>query len=252
MLLVHSVVPDYQLANAACGLHERLGLPVACLSLITEATSYTSLAQLALAEALIVAGRARRVLAVQSFLGSRIVSAEDPSSLLLGDGATAMVIGRVSGERGVLATTHYTEGRSVDGLVMSVPGGRWYDPGTPQVHVANPPRLFEAQLRIADTCATAALEALAKAEVALDEVDAVAVYQGTPWLQRVVYEQLGITRLRPYETFGRLGYLGSATLPVALWAAQRDGELGDDDLVVIIGGGTGMTYGAAVLRWGAS
>ena len=252
MLLLHSVVPDYQLANAACALHERLGLPVACLSVQTEATSYTSFAQLAFGEAAIVTGRARHVLAVQSCIGSRIVERDDPSSLLLGDGATAIVLGAVSAHRGILAATHYTEGRSVDGLIMSVPGGRWYDPGTPRAHVANPRALYEAQLRIADTCETAVRDALVRAGHALDEVDYLAVYQGTPWLQRVVYEQLGITRVPPTDVFQRYGYLASAMLPVALWTAEEDGELAQDDLVVLVGGGTGMTYGAVVVRWGST
>jgi 3-oxoacyl-[acyl-carrier-protein] synthase III len=40
-------------------------------------------------------------------------------------------------------------------------------------------------------------------------------------------------------------------IPAALFEAQQEGELADGDLVVLSGGGTGMTYGAAVLRWGA-
>lgn len=250
VLLVHSVVPDYQLANSACGLHARLGCRGECLTLSTEATAYTSLAQLAIAEAMVVAGRARRVLCVQSCLGSRIVEMTDPSSLLLGDGATAFLVGAVAGDRGVLSTSHFTDGASVDGLVMSVPGGRWYDPGTPRVHVANPKHLAAAQLQIADTCARAVDEALATANVSRDEIAALIVYQGTPWLQRVVYEQLGITRLTPYDIFARYGYLSSAMLPAAIWEAEQAGQIADDDLVVLVGGGTGMTYGAAVLRWG--
>jgi 3-oxoacyl-[acyl-carrier-protein] synthase-3 len=248
LVLVHSAVPDHQLANTATTLHHRLGLARACLSVMIEATAYSSLAQLGLAEAAIVAGRARNVLAIQSFIGSRMIAPTDPSSLLLGDGATAFVVGPVS--RGILALTHYTEGGSADGLIMTVPGGRWYDPGTPRAHIANPGPLFDAQLLIADTCERAIRDALDRAGHALDDVDAVFAYQGTPWLPQVVYDQLALARAPVGEVFAHLGYLSSAALPAALWAAERDGDLVDDDLVVLVGGGTGMTYGAAVVRWG--
>jgi 3-oxoacyl-[acyl-carrier-protein] synthase-3 len=250
LLVVHSAVPDHQLANTATTIHQRLGLPAGCLSVMIEATGYSSLAQLGLAEAAIVAGRARNALAIQSFVGSRMVARDDPSSLLVGDGATAFVLGPVS--RGILAIAHYTQGGSADGLVMTVPGGRWYDPGTPRAHIANPRRLLEAQLLIADTCERAARDALQRAGYTLDDVDVLLVYPGTPWMQRVVYDQLGMTRAPAGELFQRLGYLSSAALPAALWTAERDGALADGDLVVLVGGGTGMTYGAAVLRWGAT
>jgi hypothetical protein len=35
-----------------------------------------------------------------------------------------------------------------------------------------------------------------------------------------------------------------------LATGEADGLLGDGDLVTLFGGGTGITYGAAVLRWG--
>src|SRR5262249_17945854 len=56
LLLTHAVVPDDQMANPACPLHARLELSPACLALHVEATAYSSLAQLAIAEAMVSAG----------------------------------------------------------------------------------------------------------------------------------------------------------------------------------------------------
>ncbi len=251
LVLTHSVVMDHQLTNPACPLHERLGLSPACLAMHTEATAYTSLGQLALAEAAVVAGRARCALLVQSCTGTRIVERDDPSSVLLGDGATAMVVGPVPAGRGVLSSVHYTEGRYPAGLIMSVRGGRWYDEGVPRVHVGDPGQLHASQLRIADSCAEAVLGALQRSGHALADVDFLCVFQGTPWLQRVVYEHLGVRHLQPLEIFSRFGYLSSAMIPAALFVAEREGRLAGGDLAVVVGGGTGMTYGATVLRWGA-
>jgi 3-oxoacyl-[acyl-carrier-protein] synthase-3 len=252
LLLTHTVVPDYLLANPACPLHEALGLSQTCLSLETEATAYTSFAQLALAEAAIAAGRARYALLVQSCGASRLIEPDDPSSVVVGDGATAIVLGPVSAGRGVLSAVHYTEGRYPKSLIMSVRDGRWYDGGHVRMHIGDPRQLFEAQLRIADTCADSVVAALAKAGHGLDDVDFLCVYQGTAWIQRIVYEQLGIRHLMPADIFQRYGYLSSAMIPAALYDAEQSGKLAADDLVVLVGGGTGMTYGATVLRWGTT
>jgi 3-oxoacyl-[acyl-carrier-protein] synthase-3 len=251
LLLLHAVVPDHQLANPACELHARLGLAPQCLALHVEATGYTSLAQLGLAEAAIVANRSRFALCVQSCAATRLVERDDPSSPLVGDAATAFVIGPVAANRGVLATAHFTEGNYPDSLIMSVPGARWYDPGQVRVHVGNPAQLFAAHLRTAVTCAEAVNVALERANYQLDDIDALCVVQGTAWLQRVVYDELAV-RLQPMDTFSRFAYLSSAAIPAALFEAVRAGEIVDDDLVVVVSGGTGMTYGAAVMRWGRS
>ena len=250
LVLTHAVVQDHQLMNPACPLHERLGLSPACLALHTEATAYTSLAQLALAEAAIAAGRARYALLVQSSAATRLIDRDDPSSVLLGDGATAVILGPVRARRGFLSATHYTEGRYPLSLIMSVPGGRWYDAGSARIHIGDPQQLKEAHIRIADTVAESVLAALAKSGHTLAEVDFLCVFQGTPWLQKVVYEHLGVQHLKPFDIFERFGYLSSAMIPAALFVARQEGQLADDQLVVITGGGTGMTYGATVLRWG--
>ena len=250
LLLVHEVVSDHQLANPACPLHERLGLTPTCLAMHVEATAYSSLAQLALAEGMIAANRARHALLVQASVATRLIDTTDPSSVLLGDGATAVVLGPVRPGRGFLSSAHFTEGRYPLSLVMSVPGGRWYDEGRPRVHIADPEQLLEAHLRIADTCADAVLAALAKAGHTLADVDYLCVFEGTPWIQRVVSEHLGRPHDARTDIFPRFGYLSSAMIPAALFCARQEGRIADDKLVVITGGGTGMTYGATVLRWG--
>lgn len=250
LLLTHAVVPDYQMMNPACPLHAQLGLSPACLAVHVEATAYSSLAQLALAEAMIRAGSARNALLVQSSVATRLVEPTDQSSVLMGDGATAIVVGRVAAPCGVLASVHHTDGRYPRSLIMSVRDGRWFDRGDVRVHVADPSQLRDAHLQIADTCASSATAALAKAGYSIRDVAFLCVFQGTPWLQRVVYEHMGVEHVTPFSIFERFAYMSSVTIPATLFLAEQEGRLGAGDLVVITGGGTGMTYGATVLRWG--
>lgn len=252
LLLCHSIVQDHQLMNPACPLHERLGLNPECLALHTEATAYTSLAQIALGEASIAAGRSRCALLVQSTIATRLVDQTDPSSVLVGDGATAMILAPVETGRGILGAVHYTEGRYPTGLVMSVPGGKWYDDGAARIHIGDRQQLFASEVRIADICAEAVTAVLALIGYKLLDIDFLCVLHGTPWLQRVVYEELGVSHIQPFDVFSQHGYMSSAMIPAALYKAAQAGKIADNALVVMVGGGTGMTYGATAVRWTAA
>jgi len=250
LVLMFTVVPDVLLSNPAAILHHRLGLSPTCLALQTEAAAYSFLAQLALAEAMVAAGRARVALLVQASIATRFVAPDDPGSPLFGDGATAVIVGPVSRDRGIEATAHFTDGRYPDGLVMSVPGGCWFDQGRPLIHNKNPAQMREVFLSTADVCKDGIDAVLAKTAHTIDDVDFLCVFQGTPWLREVVHDYIGATGCRSVELFSQFGYMAAAMIPANLYLAEQQGVLRDDDLVVLTGGGTGVTYGATLLRWG--
>jgi len=249
VLLTHSATPEYLLSNTACVLHHRLGLPPACFTMQAEASAYSFMMQLTLAEQMIATGRARHALLVQSCANSRLLDREDPTSPVLGDGAAAVVVGVTPGA-GLLATVHRTDGSHPRALVATVPGGRWYDPGHVVLHSADPRAARQIFLETADRANEVVSAALAEAGHAPADVDFFAVHQGTPWLRRVTQETIGLVRARSVDTFSTTGYLFGASIPLVLETAQTRGLLARGDLVVMHGGGVGSTYGAIVLRWG--
>ncbi len=250
LLLTHRMPTEVQLTNPACELHERLGLPRKCFSLQTEGAQHSFLLQLSIAQAMILAGQAQTALLVQSSGVSRLLDYDDALSLAFGDGATAVVVGRVGGDRGILASTHYTEGASPHTLVASVPGKPWYAEGRSILHLADMPGVANMLLRTVDVSKTSIEDALQLASLRADQVDVFAMHQGMPWLRKLVQAQTGLSHARPIDTFSKTGHLFGAFVPSTLVAAERDGLLGDGDIVVIAGGGNGMTYGASVIRWG--
>lgn len=248
LLLTHTAVPEYLLSNSACGLHRELGLRPDCLAIQVEASGYSFLAQLSLAEQLVRGGRVRAALLVQSSAGSRLIDRDDPDSVLHGDGAAAVVVGRVT-TGGVLSTVHRTDGTYPRALVASVPGGRWYDEGRAVLHRADPHATARIFLETADRALDVVPAALAGAGAGPGDVDFFAVHQGTPWLRAVTQETIGLTRARSVDTFASTGYLFGASIPLVLETAQERGLVEPGSLVVMYGGGVGSTYGATVLRW---
>lgn len=250
-LILSSVLPtDFQGTNSACELHERLGLPRECLSLHVDGAQHAFLLQLSLAESMIAAGRARRALLVQASAISRLVDANSPMSPRFGDGATAAVVGPVAANRGILSSVHRTDGRLPNTLVASVPGKRWYDDGRVQLHLRDPVGMRDILLRTLDVSKEGIEAALVRAGLDPRDVDLFVLHQGTPWLTGLVQRHAGLTRARTIATVQDTAHLFAAFVPATLVAARDSGLLVEDDVLVVAGGGNGMTYGATVLRWG--
>jgi 3-oxoacyl-[acyl-carrier-protein] synthase-3 len=250
LLLTYRVAPDYLLSNPACEIHARLGLQPACFSMHTDVSSYAFLMQLTMAEAMICAGRARCALLIQSCAASRLLDMTDEIAPYFGDAATAAVVGRVSAPHGIEAAVHFTDGRFLRTLCAGVPGARWYDEGRAKLHLGDARQMQQLLLDTADWCKESVNAVLAKASRTPDEAAFVCIHQGTPWLRTVVLEYLALPSARSVETFTKTGYVFASTLPLELAIALDQGLLRDGDVVVLTGGGTGMTFGSLVLRWG--
>jgi 3-oxoacyl-[acyl-carrier-protein] synthase-3 len=250
VVLTHTVLPDVLLGNPATQLHHRLGLPRRCFAVETEGAAHSFMHQLAIAEAMIGAGRAELALLVQTSAATPHVDMTDPTSVLFGDGAAAAVVGPVGTGKGVIAFSHHTDGRFANTLVAGVPGGTWASEGKGLIHVADWAKMREVFLLTADVCPESIDHVLADTGLAPADIAVFAMYQGTPWLRRVVQRCAGLDHARTSESFPRTAYLFGAVLPANLYFAEQEGKIADGDLVLATSGGTGMTFGSAVMRWG--
>ena len=249
-IFTQTMVPDVLFGNTACELHARLGLHRRCLSTQIDGAAFSFLTQLTLAEQLIAAGRARYVLIVQSCAVTRLLDRGDPISPFFGDGASAAIVGPVTSGRGILGFVQRTDGRFPRTLVASVRGGRWYDEGHVVLHTAAPDQVRQMLLEILDHGRDVIDDVLRAGERCAGDVDVFISHQGMPWLRRAVQEHAGLAGARSVETFSWAGNLFAVNLPLGLATAEREGALGDGDLVLTFGGGTGQTVGAALMRWG--
>ncbi|MDB4955982.1 MAG: 3-oxoacyl-[acyl-carrier-protein] synthase [Myxococcales bacterium] len=249
LLLTHTVAPEYLLSNSAALLHHGLKLNTECFAMQAEAAAYTFLMQLTIAEAMIVSGRARCALLVQSCGASRLVENDNEVSPYFGDGATAVVVGNVA-SRGLLSSVHYADGQHPNTLIASVPRSTWYAEGRPLIHIGDAAGMRAVLLQTVDLCTKSVTAALAKAGCEPSAIRFFSIHQGTPWLRQIAQESSGLETAASVETFSETGYLFSAIIPLGLRKAEDEGILKPGDLITLFGGGTGMTYGATVLEWG--
>jgi 3-oxoacyl-[acyl-carrier-protein] synthase-3 len=66
---------------------------------------------------------------------------------------------------------------------------------------------------------------------------------------KAVAERLKIPMERVYVNIEKYGNTSSATIPIALDEANREGLLKQGDYVLLVTFGAGLTWGASVVKW---
>ncbi|MFJ9517621.1 3-oxoacyl-ACP synthase III family protein [Kitasatospora sp. NPDC101801] len=183
---------------------------------------------------------------------SRILDYSDrKTAILFGDGAGAVVLGRVPDHRGVLETSLLTRGDQY--RLISVPAGGSRMPASART-VAEGRHFFTMDGRgvrgfVQEHLPTALADLLAKANVHPDEVAHFVPHQANGVMLADVWPELGLRRAQLHLALARYANTGSASVPITLDVVHRSGELADGDMVLLAGFGGGMTVGATLLRW---
>jgi 3-oxoacyl-[acyl-carrier-protein] synthase-3 len=199
------------------------------------------LTALAVGSAQIESGRARTVLVVGADLMSRITDPDDRgTAAVFADAAGAAVL-VADGQRGRIGP-----------VVLGCDGA-----GAGHIRAGREQATIEMRGHETFREAVARLslctrQALAAAEVGLEQVDLFVYHQANSRILSAVGARLGVAEERLFDCLGAYGNTGAATLPLALWQAERDGRLCAGNLVLVGAFGAGFTWGATVIEWGAA
>lgn len=250
LVLTWSAIPDDLLVPQACRVHHELGLPRGTMAVALDGAQNSFHHQLALARPLIASGAIDYALLVQSCAWTRWFGVETPASGWIGDGATAVVLGPVAPEHGVLAQRDVTDGSYTEGLVFGVPGQRWYDEGRVRAYFRDSGLARRVITETVAASAAVAQDAMKAAGVAEDQVDFYAAYQGFAWLRAATQRLIGLKNPATVDTFSWSGNIGAVNIPLVWAMGEREGLLKPGQTVVSVSGGSGVTISSSVLRWG--
>ena len=81
------------------------------------------------------------------------------------------------------------------------------------------------------------------------EVDLFVPHQANLRIIRSSMDRLGLDDSRVYLNIDRYGNTSSASIPIALCEAEREGRIKQGDLVLTVGFGAGLVWGANLIRW---
>jgi 3-oxoacyl-[acyl-carrier-protein] synthase-3 len=251
MIIVGTISADHPMPACAAYLQRKLGasqIP----SFDVSAACAGFLYGLSIGDQFVRTGALKRVLVVGVELLSRILNWKDRATcVLFGDGAGAVVLGPADDDgRGVLSTKLHTDASLTDSLYIPAGGSR--EPVTPEGLATQRNKVYMVGsdiFRIAVKNLTGASRAaIDAAGMSPDAVKWVVPHQANLRILAQVAQRLDIPLERFVLNIERYGNTSSASIPIALDEAVRDGRIQKGDTVLMCALGAGISWGSALVR----
>jgi 3-oxoacyl-[acyl-carrier-protein] synthase-3 len=102
-----------------------------------------------------------------------------------------------------------------------------------------------------DKMSKAAQAALAEAQLRPEQIGLVIPHQANIRIIQAVARHMKLPEDKFYVNIDRYGNTSAASIPIALGEAVEAGRVKPGDYVLLAAFGAGLTWGAAVLQWGA-
>jgi 3-oxoacyl-[acyl-carrier-protein] synthase-3 len=236
-VIVSTITPDLITPGLAPALIETLGLrEIAAVDINAACAGFLYGVDQAAAQ--IESGRARHVLVCAAEALSRLTDLEDRSSaILFGDGAAAVVVSAAEDIAGWTPFVLGADGDKAEVLYADTHDRKLRMEGQ-QVFRHAVPRM-----------AAAMRDALERSGHTVDDLDLVVAHQANARIIEAVVHELKVPSEKVMINVDRFANTSSATIPIALWEADRAGRLAPDALVGMVAFGAGFVWGAGVIRW---
>lgn len=235
MILVATVTPDHPFPSVSCMLQERLGAKKAAAMDVSAACAGFMYGMIT-AKQFIESGAYKNILVVGTEKLSKITDWNDRNTaVLFGDGAGAVVMGSVSEGRGILSFELGADGTGAKHLYQD------------EYIIMNGREVFKFAVR---QMADSSVHVIEQAGLTKDDVDFLIPHQANIRIMEASRQRLDLPEEKMAKTIKKYGNTSSASIPIAMAEELEAGKIKDDDVVVMVGFGGGLTWGAICMRWG--
>ena len=198
--------------------------------------------------------RYNSVLVVGTEVMSRVLDWSDRNTcVLFGDGAGAVVVQPApTSDEGILASILGTDGTGA--CLLNIPAGGSRLPLTPFVMETGGQYLMmkgrEVYRFAVEIMGQAAKEAIEAAGLRESDVDLFIPHQANIRIIEASAKRLDLPMDKVFVNVDKYGNTSAASVPLALCEAWEAGRIAPGDIVVTVGFGAGLTWGANVIKWG--
>ena len=242
LIIVATSTPDMVFPSTAAIVQHKLGI-AGCPAFDVQAVCSGFVYALAVADAMIANGTARKALVIGAEVFSRILDFNDRTTcVLFGDGAGAVVL-EASDAPGILATDLHADGRHVGILCVPghVSGGQVL--GDPLLKMDGQ-AVFKLAVGVLDKAARAVLAKAGKTEA---DIDRLIPHQANIRIMQGTARKLKLPLEKVIVTVDQHGNTSAASIPLALDAGVRDGRIRRGETLLLEGVGGGFTWGSVLL-----
>ena len=235
LILVATVTPDHPFPSISCMLQERIGAKNAAAMDVSAACAGFMYGMIT-AKQFIESDSYKYVLVVGVEKLSKVTDWNDRNTaVLFGDGAGAVVMGRVSEGRGILSFELGADGTGAKHLYQD------------EFIIMNGREVFKFAVR---QMAESSVHVIEKAGLQKEDVDFLIPHQANIRIMEASRQRLGLPEEKMSKTIKKYGNTSSSSIPIAMAEEWEAGKIKDDDVIVMVGFGGGLTWGAICMRWG--
>lgn len=252
LIIVGTATPDMFFPSVACLVQANIkAVNAAAFDLTAGCTGFVY--ALVTGSQFIKAGLYKKVLVIGAETISKILDWTDRNTcVLFGDGAGAAVLAEIQAGYGLLGASIGADGSGGDLLKLPAGGSRM---PTSEKTVAermhfvhmNGNDVFKFAVRI---MGEAAVKALENAGLTHDDVDCLIPHQANIRIIQSAAKRLKLPMDKVFVNIEKYGNTSAASIPIALEEAVHSGKVKNGDVIVIVGFGAGLTWGACVIKWG--
>jgi 3-oxoacyl-[acyl-carrier-protein] synthase-3 len=247
LIILATSTPDHLggFPSTACVVQDKLGAHTACAAFDVQAVCAGFTYALAIADAFIRTGSYKKVLVIGAETFSRILNFQDRGTcVLFGDGAGAVIL-EASKEPGILSTALHADGSQRD--ILCVPGrsGNGGFHGSPFMTMDGP-AVFKLAVKVLEQVAHEVLE---KANLKSEQIDWLVPHQANIRIMEGTAKKMGMSMDKVIVTVHEHGNTSAASIPLALDAGVRSGQIQRGQHLLLEGVGGGFAWGAVALKY---
>lgn len=252
LIIVATASPDMFFPSVACMVQNRIGAKKAAAFDLAAGCSGFVYA-LVTASQFVQNGTYKKVLVIGAETLTKITDWTDRNTcVLFGDGAGAAVISEVAPGYGLLGFDLGADGSGGELLKLEAGGSRM--PASAET-VANRKHFIqmngnEVYKFAVKVMGATAMKAVEKAGIAVDDVNLLVPHQANIRIIQAAAKRLKLPMERVIVNIQNYGNTSSASIPIALCEANAAGKLKNNEHIVLVGFGAGLTWASCVIKLG--
>ena len=246
VIVLATTTPDDTFPATAAQVQNRLGAYNA-FAFDVQAVCAGFVYALTVAESLLLANKGRRALVIGAESFSKLLDWKDRTTcVLFGDGAGAVILEASDNAQnyGILSSALYTDGRYRD--ILYVDGGPSKTGSVGHVRMKGQDVFRHAVEKLASSM----YAVIEQAGVSETEIDWLIPHQANLRIIDGMQKKLGLPADRVVRTVSEHANTSAASIPLALNQAVSDGRVKSGHLLAFEAIGGGLSWGAALVRYG--
>lgn len=245
LIIIATTTPTRIFPSTASLVQDKLNIRTACPAFDIQAVCTGFVYALTVADKFIKSISAKNVLVIGAEAMSRIVDWTDRNTcVLFGDGAGAVVL-QASQETGILSTHIHCDGKFNELLTVPTGVGSVKNATLPYVEMQGND-VFKVAVR---TLSSIVDETLATNNLNKHNIDWLIPHQANIRIISATAKKLDMSMDHVVVTVDQHGNTSSASIPLALDTAVRDGRIQRGELLLMEAFGGGFTWGSVLLKF---